>query len=73
MADTKLKGLKVKEQEALIDQAVDHPYYRLRELNGHFVYMVIDKIKGVFIIKDQQSGSVYKLLPKDYGNFVLLH
>ena len=73
MADTNLKGLNVKEQEDLIDTAVGHRFFRLREHNGHFVYLVKAKIKGGYVIKDQQSGSEFRLLPKHYGDFVLLH
>ena len=73
MADTNLTGLKQKEQEELIDTAVGHEFFRLREHNGHFVYRVTGKLKDGYAIKDQKSGSVWKLLPKDYGNFVLLH
>jgi hypothetical protein len=66
------KKISAKEREKALDNAFAKNLSIRETQNGWFVYQIYEKKGGAYIIKEQQSGKKYKILPKNNYDLEIL-
>ena len=66
------KKISAKEREKALDNAFAKNLSIRETNNGWFVYQIYKKTSDGYIIKEQQSGKQYKILPKNNYDLEIL-